>query len=427
MTKIKRFFHGLFSMRTAIITLLILIVACIVGSIIPQGQAEAYYAEAYSGSLQHLILLTGANDVFHQWWFFALSAFLCLNLLGCNLIRFPSIRKRQKSEFTLEERLKNFNTESGWKTKDPSALFASLGFHQVQSKEFEGKEARYAVRHSIGLWGAWLTHFGLLIIIIGFTLGQTLKQEYTVYGVPGETRRVGDTSYALTIEDFWIDTREDDSIEQFTARVKMTDMETGKAASGETSVNHPCKLFGMKLFQNSYGWAANVVIQKNEQPLQTVVLCTGEYIEVADKPGLIILLNNVYPDLAYNQNGMPVTASDQIGHPGYLYTVYYNGSIIGMNVLEEGDDIHIDEYTVSILNPQHYTLIQIKSDPFTWIVLIGGLILLTALFISFYLRTEEVFAIKDEENDTFIVGCRSIKGQDLFEEKLQEALKEGGN
>ena len=31
------------------------------------------------------------DDAFHSWWFIGLSAFLCLNLLCCNLIRLPAL------------------------------------------------------------------------------------------------------------------------------------------------------------------------------------------------------------------------------------------------------------------------------------------------------------------------------------------------
>ena len=425
MNRIKRFFHGLFSMRTAIITLLLLIAACILGSVIPQGQTEAYYTETYAGSLHHLILLIGANDVFHQWWFFVLTAFLCLNLLGCNLLRFPALHKQQVTSFTLDQRLKTWDENDAITAKDPSSLFASLGFQHTETKEHEGKETIYAVRNKIGLWGAWLTHLGLLVVIIGFTLGQTMKTEYSVYGVPGEAAQVGDTSYVLIIEDFWIDKTEDDSVEQYTSRLTMKDSVSGKQSSGETSVNHPLKLFGMKLYQNSYGWAATVDVLKNGQPIQLGVLCAGEYFEISDKPGLFVMLNNVYPELSYNENGMPVTVSNNPVNPGYLYTIYYNGNVVGMNVLAEGDEIHIDEYTILIHDPQNYTLIQVKRDPFTGVTLVGGLILLLALFVSFYLRTEEVWAVKQEDG-TYRIGARSVKGGDLFLEKVKERISEEG-
>ena len=418
----KKAAKGLFSMKTAIVILLVLIAACVAGSVIPQGEAESYYTGTYPGNPSRLILLLGLDDVFHSPWFAALTAFLCLNLLGCNLLRFPVIIRQSREDFTAQKALSRWDGEAEAVTAEWEELFRRMGFSRSEEGEQDGRRFRYALRNKIGLWGAWLTHLGMLIIIAGFALGQMGTVKYSVYGVPGTTKPVGETGYTLTIDDFTVQLREDDTVEQYTAALTMTDSATGEQHSGEASVNHPLNLFGMKLYQNSMGWAAQVDITKQGKPLQSQVMCTGEYLPVADKPELVIMFNAFYPDLTTGANGMPTSASSRLNRPGYLYSVYYAGEVIGMNVLEQEEEITIDDYAVRFSQPQHYTLIQIKHDPFTPLALAGGLVMLFALFVAFYLRTEELWAV-EQPDGTWAVAGRSKKGGVLFHDRLKETAQ----
>ena len=128
-----------------------------------------------------------------------------------------------------------------------------------------------------------------------------------------------------------------------------------------------------------------------------------------------------YPDYILGPDGMPATASDRVENPGYLYALYYQGEILGMNVLQENEKITVSDYTILFANPRPYTLIQIKRDPFTWLAGIGGGVLLAALYIAFYLRTEEIWLTPGE--DGWVVSGRSRKGSLLFREKLTEKIK----
>ena len=408
----------LFSMKTAIILLLILTAACIVGSVIPQGEIEAYYLGYYPEKIGRLMLFCGFDDVFHSLWFIILTICLCLNLSGCNLIHFPLLMRRMKTGFSAEKHFKAFNGQ-GDVTVDVSSvteLFKRLHFTHVEEGTVDGKKTWYAVRNKIGIWGAWLTHLGMLVIIIGFSLGQTFMVKYTVYGVPGETLAVEGTDYSVTINDFNTILREDETVEQYVSNLTLTKGQ--ESISGETSVNHPMKAMGMKLYQNSTGWAAKVLIFKGEELLQSELLCAGEHLAFKDLPDLVLAFNAFYPDYV-NDGGNPATASSKLNHPAYLYTLYYQGNVLGMNVLMEKEKITVEDYSVIFMDPEQYTLIQLKRDPYTGIAMIGGLLILLALFLSFYVRTEELFGMEKEDGSVSITGF-SKKGGVLFHDRILE-------
>ena len=339
----KKIIRFMSSMKFAIILLVILAVTCSIGSFVTQKQTYAWYSARYSERTAALILALRLDDVFHSWYFIVISAFLCLNLMACNVVRLPVLIKRT-------------NETTG-------------------------------IRSRLGLWGAWITHVGVILLIAGFSLGQMTYREYVVYGVPGQTMAIGDSGFVLTIDDFRIDLREDDTVEQYTSEITVYDLKNSSAGkSAQVSVNHPADLYGLRFYQNSTGWAAGISVWKNGEALQNDVVCAGDYLVVADNPDLVVFFNAFYPDYAMVSGYGPATLSGKLNNPGYLYSVYYQGQILGMNVLMSGEVLTIDDYTVRFSDPQSYTLLQIKRDRFSPLAFAGGVVVLIGLFISFYVK-----------------------------------------
>lgn len=416
MKKLRNF---IFSMRFALILLLLLVLACVAGSVIPQGYTMSYYTQSYSQQLAGAVLLFGLDDVFHSVWFIVLVLILCANLLGCNVLRFPALLRRFRSGFTPEHALAGWDGKALVQTHEPEALFQKNGFRRVKTIQTEeSRELRYSVRNRAGIWGAWLCHFGMLIVILGFGLGQITEEEYTVYGVPGETKAVEGTDYEVTIDDFVVALRDDDTVEQYTATITVTDTQTGESGGGQTSVNSPLSLFGMRFYQNSTGWAATVQIWKDEELIQEDLLCAGEYTLIEDIGSVAVMFSAFYPDYVEDVDGSPGTASSRLNNPAYLYQLYYHNEVIGMNVLTGDEVITLDDYTIVFTDPQQYTLLQIKRDSFAWLTAIEGLLVALALILAFYLRTEELWALENEDG-SWSVGGRSVKGGEEFRERIR--------
>ncbi len=438
MERLKKAGRFLCSMKCAVMLLILLALACTLGSLIPQGQTAAYYTQQYPESLAGAVLLFRLDDVFHCWWFVGLTLFLCANLLACNVLRFPALLRRMREGFTVTKRLAEWDGRpAAVVDTEPEKWFRKLGFRNVKKgvaafrhigedrSDSAGQTepsvpVRYAVRHRWGIWGAWLCHLGMLVIIAGFSLGQMFQTQYTVYGVPGQTRPVGDTGYELRIDDFRVKLRADDTVEQYETDMTVRRAEDGASMSGTASVNHPLSLFGMKFYQNSTGWAADLEVWKGDEKLQEGVICAGEYALVEDMDGLAVLFNAFYPDYVTDPDGMPMTQSSALNHPGYLYTLYYHDQILGMNVLTDGEIITVDEYGILFKDPQPYTLIQAKRDPFTPVAAAGGLLVMVSLVLAFYLPPEEVWAVQQADG-TWALSGKSRKAGAYFLEELKKA------
>ena len=424
MPTLKKIWKFLSSMRFAILLLAILATACAIGSLVTQGQSYDWYAQRYSPRAAALILALGLDDAFHSAWFIAINAFLCLNLLLCNLLRLKPLVRRTRLAADAEAALGSRGDISREGVADPEAVFSRLRLPRPRAFTApDGRTALFASQNRSGLWGAWVCHLGILLIILGFGLGQATKWQTAVYGVPGDSRAIPGTPYVLTIDRFDIGLRPDDTVEQYTTAftLRNTDGAGPAGGSAEISVNAPATLCGMKFYQNSTGWAARVTVLKDGEPLQESVLCAGDLLPIADKPELVVFLNAFYPDYVLTPGVGPSTASGQLNNPAYLYSVYYQERLLGMNALMEGEELTIDEYTVLFSDPQTYTLIQVKRDRFTWLALLGGLVTMLGLILAFYVQPVRVWALQ-EADGRWTVCAENKKGGALFRERFDAAV-----
>lgn len=431
MDTVRKIWKFLSSMQFAIILLVVLALACAAGSFVTQGQSYEWYAARYSERTAALIVALSLDDAFHSWWFIAINAFLVLNLLLCNVIRLPQLIERTKAEADPAKANDAAATVKVEGVSDPDAVFAALHMPKAMQTERDGKAMRFSSKNRIGLWGAWVCHLGILLLILGFSLGQFTKTEYVAYGVAGQTRAIGDTGLYVTIDDFRVELREDDTVAQYIADITVFRAPQGSTTqpdeqSATISVNNPAKLFGMTFYQNSTGWAARINVKKDGVPLQSEVVCAGDALPITDMPGLRVIFMAFYPDYVLVPGVGPQTQSGSLNNPAYLYAVYYLDPVtqtdrfVGMNVLLADEPLTIDEYEVTFTEPQSYTLLQIKRDRFTGLALAGGIVTTLGLVLAFYLLPEKVWAVQDADGTWTMCG-QSKKGGALYRERFKKA------
>ena len=75
-------------------SLSVLAIACALSSLVTQGQAYNWYVSKYGERTAAVIIALHADDAYHSGWFLALTGFLCLNLIGCSLVRLPGLIRR---------------------------------------------------------------------------------------------------------------------------------------------------------------------------------------------------------------------------------------------------------------------------------------------------------------------------------------------
>ena len=140
----KKIWRFLGSMGFAIGLLVVLAAACVGASFVTQGQSAAWYEQVYGAGAARLILGTGLDDAFHSWWFLTLTAFLCGNLLLCNLTRLKPLIARTRQEADPAAALAGPCDRSAEGVADPLPLFERLRLPTPKAREIEGKKVLFS-------------------------------------------------------------------------------------------------------------------------------------------------------------------------------------------------------------------------------------------------------------------------------------------
>ena len=414
MKKIGRF---LSSMGFAVTLLILLAAACALSSLVEQGLPQETYAARYGEGTASLILALQVNDAYHSIWFIALSGFLCLNLILCSVIRFPFFLNRYRRENDQAAMLKSAGDLGETETGNPESVFTALHMGTPEKTVTEdGREALIAGKNRFGLWGAWICHLGILLLIAGFALGQMTLKENVVWGIPGETKELPETGLRVTIDDFRTEMREDGSVEQYVTELTVTDPASGKTEKASVSVNHPAAFGGFRLYQNNTGPALEAVVTQNGEEIQRKTLLPGQTMEesvlgLKDQPEYAFYFAGIRTLREEGQEDQTVCYLD-LYHEGALL---HNSYIIGEKTVTLGSD----EVTFS---PKTFTLLVARQDRFAPLALAGGLITMLGLLLAFCLQPRTLWAIRGEDGKWTLRGrCR--KGQALFAEQLEEAVR----
>ena len=413
MKKTGRF---LSSMGFATALLVLLAVACALSSLVEQGLTQEAYAARYGEGTAAFIMALQVNDAYHSVWFIALSGFLCLNLILCSIIRFPSFLRRYRQE--KDQAAVNTPGDLGEaETDKPEQVFAALGLtHPARCASKDGREALYAFKNRIGVWGAWICHVGVLLLIAGFALGQMTLEESVIWGIPGDTLMMAETGLEITIDDFRTERRDDESVSQYVTDITITDPATGRKEQASVSVNHPAEAGGFMLYQNNTGWAASATVIRDGQTVQRKTLLPQQTMEesvlgLEDQPEYAFYFAGVRIMREENGEDRTVYFYD-LYHAGVLYQSYY---FFGEGSVTVGED------TVTFI-PKTFTLLVARRDRFSPAALLGGMITMAGLALAFLLQPKALWAVR-AGNGKWTIQGRCRKGQALMREQLEEAVR----
>lgn len=420
----KEIWKAFHSMKFGVILLIVISISSIAGTVIPQNNPITFYEREYSAFVYAIINTLSLHKVYSSWWFITMIASLSINLMLCSIIRFPSILKQMFKKSNIEEEFieKKFLVKGEFNQKiDVGEFFKKNKFINVKTIEKEVGVYYFSKKNSFGYLGSWLSHVGLLIIILSYIFGKVIGFETYVYGVPGTIHPIEGTSYTLTIDDFNIDFRSDYTVNQYISNITVKDDKGATIKSDSLMVNHPFRMEKINIYQNGTGWAVDIELEKNGKRIAEKTLYQSE-VHVDDNQRIALQFVNFYPDFDQTQGG-PRTLTPYLNNPKLLYTIFYEGLRANMNVVSMGEEISWEEYTFKISNPRQFTLLQIVSDPGMTGATVGGITLLLGILLAFYFHPKELKAFESIDGKTIIWG-NTYKNKDIFIEEIETALEE---
>lgn len=280
------------SMPTALVLLLLLALAAIPGSLVPQRSSDPngvvqYFAD--NPGLAPLLDAVQLFDVYSSVWFSAIYILLFVSLIGCVVPRtaqhWRALRGRPPKT---PARLDRLPASVAWETDRPEGqVIEAAGDalrrarYRVEAYDGRGRRTLSAERGYLRETGNLLFHVALIGVLVAVAIGTTVTyygQKIIVEGQtfanslaaydsfkPGSYFRAETslTPFALTLDSFEVsyELQNQNSVGRvtdYTANVTLT--QDGASAQKELKVNQPLDIAGANVYLMGNGYAPHITV-----------------------------------------------------------------------------------------------------------------------------------------------------------------------
>ncbi len=374
------------SMRTAIVLLTIVVVASVLGTLLPQVDQNPRGVMGFvqrHPSLAAPFARLGLFNVFSSWWFLAAGALMYTALTACLYRRVPAAVRR-------------------WRIPRARNRF---------------------------LWGETFSiafHLSFFVLLAGVLFGKATGFTGTVAVAEGDTFVEAPASYDALQDGIWAAGHEGFQVRvdrfearyhpdglpaDFVSRVRVFD-DRREVLHRDIRVNHYLSYHGVKLYQAAFGWAPSITVATPDgRVLAEGPVIFGGSPELATgvikapaagaPPGQVGLQAFLYPDAVLDGDRLR-PASPQPRNP-VLVLRFFKGDLHldrpqrvfdldlsdlqlqARGALRPGETLRTpDGYRVTFAELKPYTVFQVKKDPGVPIVYAAFVLGITALLLSIY-------------------------------------------
>jgi cytochrome c biogenesis protein len=434
------------SVRVAIVLLIILIAASILGTLVPQQRSPAEYLARY-GQLAALLERLQITRLYHSVWYVALLGFFSLNIIVCTLARLSAkLHRALRPRFETEVRhLQAMRVKDRVKLARPLGRARSLVTAELARRRYRFREEEPAAnrlllsarKRILGIFGADVVHAGLLVILAGGIISGLAGRRANLTLTENQALPVPGASFLLRLDKFSTDLYPNGAVKDWKSRLSV--IEDGRAVLEKTiEVNHPLAYRGYTFYQSGYGWdwgnpVLELRVKKKSDPayLKDIRLHPGEEAGVEGEE-LEITVARFIPDFVLDENNKPASRSAEPNNPaayiegrrgreaafsGWVFAKFPDfTSIHGAKETDlsfELKDVRAPEYSV----------IQAARDPGALGIWIGCALLMGGLFLAFYWPTREIRFILEETQE----GRTEIAAGGLSAKSLEEFKSEFDN
>ena len=386
---LKKFIRFLTSLKFGIVLFIIIALYSVIGTVLPQGMAEEIYLQHYP-KLGNLIVALDFNNVYSSLIFRVIMVFFIINLAGCTFNILPGQLLKMKESFFPSIPKDNENLWSDG--TDIDKFKDSLKKDRFAVTEKDG--SFYVSKHRFGYIGSSVTHLGIIIIILGGFIGNIFATDGAFNLMPNETKTFEEEDFSIVLDDFYLDFREDDTTDQYYSELSIYENDE-KIKEEKIWVNKPLLYKGINFYQSNFGWTNTIIIRDKDNILAEEQIKNGEsYLHEEDH--LYVHLYGFFPDFTMRQTGEPTTRSQKLNNPYYAVMLYEHNQFLDSYIVEPGQRINYTDITIEFDEPTLYTGITYRKDFGYYFILLGSLVLLIGLVISFHFYPKYVFVSDDK-------------------------------
>ena len=272
------------SMRTALVLLVVLAAASILGSLFPQEGLSPQRVDQYftdHPALAPVLERLGMFDVFGSAWYMAIYLALLGALVACLVPRTRALVRVLRSRPPRGGDLARYRTRASFQTPAaPDQAMAAarrvLRRNRFRLASHEGELAgeKGFLREAASM----LFHVSLLVLLIGLAYGKGYGYRGQAAIVEGETwanARVGYDSFSpgrffgpehlapfqLRLDAFTNSFYPNNTPREFASQVTALDLDGRKRQSQRVAPNRPMTVDGVRVFQSDYGYVPVVRVQ----------------------------------------------------------------------------------------------------------------------------------------------------------------------
>jgi len=442
----KSFVQFFNSVKLAIVLLIIITLASIIGTLIPQNRAMQEYVLHY-GQLAKLLTSLEFTRIYQSFWYVGLLFLFSINILVCTLTRLSSKWKRAFNP-KIEKETKNLTVlkthekfNKGWnltKAKD-EVRKALTGRRYRVREESEGEKAFLLARKKTsGLFGADFVHLGLLVILAGGIISGMTGIRGDISLFEGQIQPVPNADFLIRLDNFETELYENGSVKDWKSTVTVIENEEEKL-SKVVEVNHPLSYKGYMFYQAGYGFdwqnpTVEIWAKKKDNPDYTgkVRLRLGERAELEGENLLITALQFV-PDFIIGENGQVATRSQQPNNPAVYIegwqeeTQVFSGWIFAQ--FPDFSRIHSEEETNLTFELKGYqggeiSILHAAKDPGVNLIWLGCVFLMAGLGLAFYWPPREIKVIMETNQSKIEITAGGIasKNKDAFRAEFENIM-----
>jgi cytochrome c biogenesis protein len=430
------------SLKLTISLLILLAILSIVGTLITQNATRTEYIQRYRISLYEVLNFFDLFDMYHSWWFSATLLLLVINLITCSIHRFPAIWSQiSRGSGELEDRMlktipnvEKIQIPNSIKREENIQSPLKKWFKNWKRIETENAITFFSEKGRFSRLGVYITHFSILIILIGGIVGSLYGFRGHVEILEGETVdqfffRIKDEEvpkpigFSVRCDDFNITyydlKRTEKHVKEYTSH--LTILDNGKEVLKKTvQVNHPIHYKGLAFYQANYGaiHEATIGIQwkKGKKERISFKAVEGTIVPVPNSNILIRVLQYA-PQVHNFGEGIQVVLFKPNQEP-QLYWLLKN-----FPKLDEGRN---NEFILTFegMTSKEYTGLQVTKDPGVWIVWIGCGLMIFGLIVSFFFSHQRVWVKipKDPGREIVLAGSAN-KNRMGFEKTFGELVE----
>ena len=402
--------------RFAAILLMLLAIATLIGTALPQTPMAQMAAEEITKAFGENVYLNfikpaGFDNVFNTTWFRFLTILLVFSVTLCAWGRTKTAIAlgKKRSSLTSEKGVKKlkFTSEESFDNKEDALNWVEKKLHSTgykQSKEESGEEIHiFARKNLLSKWMLVVMHYSFVIILLGSIIGSLGAEAFNANVMEGETWKTEDGKAQIRLVDYWMVFDEKDFPDEmsyftgqmpsdFKSKVEVLDKSGNILREKIIEVNHTLVHDGYKFYQTAWHYEPIFSVYKNNEKVDRFIIDKDQPFSLGDS-GIVLFVPSQQvksgKKLIHADDGS--TSLEDIPPTCVLYTVNMSDRSMEGNtpitpVMQAGNGtglFHLNDkipfkvgedlFEFQFEGMREYTILDVKRDPGVGIVFLGFL------------------------------------------------------